>query len=482
MSSNIQNLQSLLHKPATQTSNTNSTGSTAGTLADVLGKGAGNDSQTFAKLMSQYQSPQATARSSMPTAAASTQARNATEALRANTASQAAARAQQARQSTPAKTESKAPQPQQSQQATKQAQKSNTPPKQQEARAKAKPADGHDQKTTAKADAADKASAKGDADKATDEVKFSTAQGEGAAQVKELQPPPDVSTSDPAAMMAWLASLSQNGEAAAAAQGDSATADGATGAPDLLGAGRGGKGIAGGPGALPTGTAALTSQLADAQHLKGDAKAVLAANTESLGTNAPAAAAKDSSSPLEFNALMARELSRPAGTGPAAETSTHATATLPTPVDSADFKQALAERVGMWVSGTPANGQMTAELRLNPQDMGPVHIRIVMDGQNAQVDFAAAHAETRQAIEASLPALSTALQDAGLSLAGGGVSDQSASQSWAQQQQGQGEGQARSMAWSGRGLNAEQPAADHQAGLTPVARPAARPGGLDLYA
>lgn len=476
MSNNLSNLQNLLNKP----------GSTAttpgGTLADLLGKGSGNDSQAFAKLMAQYQSPQAIARSVVPGAAAS-QPHAAAQALRAQSSQQAMVKpAQQPTPHAPEQAHTET-QTEQTRQAAKQAQKSgaSSGKANNEARAKSRHAEGDTR--TAKSDRADKADAK-NTDK-SDDVKFATEQGEGTAQVRELQPPPDVSTSDPAAMMAWLSSLSQGGEAGAASPGGEAAADGDTGAgtggADLLGAhgAKPGLGAAAGAGALPTGTAALTAQLMDQQAFKGDAKALAAA--ESVGVGVNAASAKDAASPLEFNALMARELSRPVGGAAAGPEGAHAAATLPTPVDSPDFKQALAERVGMWVSGTPANGQMTAELRLNPEDMGPVHIRIVMDGQNAQVDFAAAHAETRQAIEASLPALSTALEDAGLSLAGGGVSDQNAGQAWAQQQ-GQGEGQQRAMAWSGRGLGAEAHGSENLTGPQPVARPAARPGGLDLYA
>lgn len=477
MSTNLQNLPSLLNKPGSQTSGATS-GVAGGSLADVLGKSSGNDSQTFAKLMSQYQNPQASVQGSL-SAGVGAQANAAAQALRAKAAAaQSTAHLQQRQQPpTPAKPETQA-------QPAKQAQKANTQQNKpnNEARAKPKQADGADRQQSAKADQAGKADqvdAKGEADHGKDDVKFSTAQGEGSAQVRELQPPADVATSDPASMMAWLASLSQSGDAAQATQADGALTEGGAGAAkpsDAAGAGAG----KGGPGALPTGTAALTTQLLGQQQaLKGDPKMMAA---EGQGATA-AIAAQDASSPLEFNALMARELARPAGAGASATESTaHASATLPTPVDSPDFKNALAERVGMWVSGTPANGQMTAELRLNPEDMGPVHIRIVMDGQNAQVDFAAAHAETRQALEASLPALSSALEDAGLSLSGGGVSDQGASQAWAQQQQGQGEGQPRAMAWSGRGLGAEQADMDAQAGLAPMPRPAARPGGLDLYA
>jgi flagellar hook-length control protein FliK len=63
----------------------------------------------------------------------------------------------------------------------------------------------------------------------------------------------------------------------------------------------------------------------------------------------------------------------------------------------------------------------TARLQLNPAEMGPISVQIALDGSAARVDFQADVAATREVIEASLPALAGALQDAGLTLAGGGV-------------------------------------------------------------
>jgi len=68
-----------------------------------------------------------------------------------------------------------------------------------------------------------------------------------------------------------------------------------------------------------------------------------------------------------------------------------------------------------------------AELHLNPADMGPVSVQIAIEGTQARIDFGADVASTRQAIEASLPELASALRDAGLTLSGGGVSQHSRS-------------------------------------------------------
>jgi hypothetical protein len=91
---------------------------------------------------------------------------------------------------------------------------------------------------------------------------------------------------------------------------------------------------------------------------------------------------------------------------------------LATPVVSPDFAQAL----GTQVSVLAGNGVQRAELHLNPAEMGPVSVQIVVDGAHARVDFGADLAATRQAIENGLPELASALRDAGLTLTGGGVS------------------------------------------------------------
>ena len=158
----------------------------------------------------------------------------------------------------------------------------------------------------------------------------------------------------------------------------------------------------------------------------------------------------------------------------------HESATLATPFGHADFSQALADKVSLWVNTARTDGPMTAELHLNPADMGPIQVKIALEGQSAQVDFAAAAAETRKAIEASLSALSSALSDVGLNLTGGGVTAQTAQQSF---------GQQSAPSEGGRGVSTSSSAASaaedegDAAFMQGVSAPrAGRPGGLDLYA
>ena len=110
---------------------------------------------------------------------------------------------------------------------------------------------------------------------------------------------------------------------------------------------------------------------------------------------------------------------------PPAATAREATAAvavaIATPLTAPDFPQAL----GLQLSVLARDGIQQAELHLNPAEMGPVSVQITMDGSQARVEFGADAAATRQALEAGLPQLASALQDAGFTLAGGGVSQHS---------------------------------------------------------
>jgi len=91
------------------------------------------------------------------------------------------------------------------------------------------------------------------------------------------------------------------------------------------------------------------------------------------------------------------------------------------PLDDAGFASELGARLTVLAQ----DGVQHAELHLNPADMGPVAVNIKLDGQQAQVTFHAAQADTRSVLEQGLPDLAAALAGAGLTLAGGGVFQQS---------------------------------------------------------
>ena len=106
------------------------------------------------------------------------------------------------------------------------------------------------------------------------------------------------------------------------------------------------------------------------------------------------------------------------GTGAPAATAAATQQTVATPVHDPDFPEALAQSITVLTR----QGVQEAKLHLNPAEMGTVSVHIAVSGQQAQVDFAASASATRAALEASLSHLAAALHSAGLTLTGGGVS------------------------------------------------------------
>lgn len=139
------------------------------------------------------------------------------------------------------------------------------------------------------------------------------------------------------------------------------------------------------------------------------------------------------------------------------------------PLGSAQFAPALASRLTVLVRG----GIEHAQLRLNPAEMGPIEVRIRIDGAHTQVDFSAAQAQTRQVLQEAVPVLAGALREAGLTLTGGGVFEQP--------RQPRGEhaahdGRAAQPQRQGRALD------DTLSAAAATARPARARGVVDLYA
>ena len=86
---------------------------------------------------------------------------------------------------------------------------------------------------------------------------------------------------------------------------------------------------------------------------------------------------------------------------------------LPMPADpAAGFDDGLGTRV-VWMAEQRLGH---AEIRLNPERVGPIEVRVELDGEQVRAEFHSAHAEVRQAIEASLPRLRELLGQHGLQL------------------------------------------------------------------
>lgn len=97
---------------------------------------------------------------------------------------------------------------------------------------------------------------------------------------------------------------------------------------------------------------------------------------------------------------------------------------LAAPVDpqAADFDDALGARVG-WLAEQKIGH---AHIRVTPNELGPVEVKLQLDGDRVHASFSSAHAEVRQALENGLPRLREMLGEQGLQLAHADVGQQSA--------------------------------------------------------
>jgi flagellar hook-length control protein FliK len=154
-----------------------------------------------------------------------------------------------------------------------------------------------------------------------------------------------------------------------------------------------------------------------------------------------------------------------------------AQATLPMPPHSPAVAPARGPQIDVWMKG----GVEHAEVQLSPQDLGPIRVRIEMEGAHARVQMSADVQSTRDALQHAMPQLSEQLGQVGLSLTGGGVSDQPAFQQAQAQAQSQGGG-AGGHGRQGSGQPSGSGHADDLAAAAAVRRPIQPRGLLDTYA
>jgi flagellar hook-length control protein FliK len=94
-------------------------------------------------------------------------------------------------------------------------------------------------------------------------------------------------------------------------------------------------------------------------------------------------------------------------------------ASIDIPVLDEAWGDALNERV-LWMAGKSIQ---KAEIRLNPAELGPIRIEVLIRDDSAKVSFSAQNAVTREAIESAMPRLREMLSESGISLANTDVSD-----------------------------------------------------------
>nr|WP_230685959.1 flagellar hook-length control protein FliK [Burkholderia gladioli] len=147
---------------------------------------------------------------------------------------------------------------------------------------------------------------------------------------------------------------------------------------------------------------AATASAGNGQH--GDAAAVAQPDQNAL--QATLAAAAQQGSPL-------------AQAGTATAGAAAAEASLAPRVGSQEWGDAFSQKV-VFLSNAH---QQTAELSLNPPDLGPLQVVLRVADNHAHALFVSQHPQVREAVEAALPKLREAMESGGLSLGSANVSD-----------------------------------------------------------
>jgi flagellar hook-length control protein FliK len=133
-------------------------------------------------------------------------------------------------------------------------------------------------------------------------------------------------------------------------------------------------------------------------------------------------------------------------------------------VGAPTWSEGLGQKV-VWMVGQQRH---SAEIQLNPPNLGPLEVKLTVSQDQVSASFVSHHADVRNAIEAALPRLREMLADSGITLGNVSVG----AESFAQQQQ-----QAQQQASSGQGGQARSDTAfDGIAGADGAVTPEAPAG------
>ena len=83
------------------------------------------------------------------------------------------------------------------------------------------------------------------------------------------------------------------------------------------------------------------------------------------------------------------------------------------------------QSVGQKIIWMVAGGEQTAELTLNPPDLGPMQVVLSVNNDQANATFISAHPDVRDALESAMPKLRQMMSDAGVQLTGFSVKSDS---------------------------------------------------------
>ncbi|PLZ00675.1 flagellar hook-length control protein FliK [Burkholderia sp. WAC0059] len=158
---------------------------------------------------------------------------------------------------------------------------------------------------------------------------------------------------------------------------------------------------------------------------KNTASALAAAMTAVQGGAAQAGAAGQGTALEATQAAAAALQQSEAAENPTASAQSGAASSLSPQVGTSDWEEALSQKV-VFLSGTR---QQSAELTLNPENLGPLQVVLQVSDNHAHALFVSQHQQVRDAVEAALPKLREAMEAGGIGLGSASVSDGFAGQS-----------------------------------------------------
>ena len=172
--------------------------------------------------------------------------------------------------------------------------------------------------------------------------------------------------------------------------------------------------LAGGNGGSTIQSVVASIAQSTAEELKA---ATTAADGKADPTPSSAAPVTDNTATAAANAFQAHMVSRAQSAANTEALSNKVNA----PVGTAGFPDEVGDKI-TWMAN---QGVQSASLQLTPEHLGPVEVRISMQDGSASVTFNAAHADTRAALEQTLPRLREMFSSQGLTLTDASVSQQS---------------------------------------------------------
>ena len=230
----------------------------------------------------------------------------------------------------------------------------------------------------------------------------------------------DATASTPPDMLATLIPLNAATAQSTAIPQEAALAQGTTGAAkDSMGAEQVIPAASAGAGAVNSAQARSTPPVEAKKDtaFSNMMETITSATTAKLSDNDEKGAALAAAPQASANAQAAMQA---AIASPAAASVMPAQATINTPVSHEKWGDEFNQKI-TWLT---SQKEQTAELHLNPPQLGPMDVVLKVSGDQATALFTSPHAAVREAVEQALPRLREMLADSGIMLGNATVSDQ----------------------------------------------------------